>query len=182
MATKVNVKFNSQSAAKSLAEKFNKVKLNRQMNEEIGEFVVERIKLQARRGKPLNDTGSFPDLKDVSVDIRKALSDVNATHPTFSPARSNITFTGQLINALTFSFNRSEGLIELFVAKTRRNKIRRLVQFGRDPQVVFNQTVDRRLRKRGFKMFTPRGVKMNNSVIKRINNIVKRTLRRALRV
>lgn len=174
---KVNVKFNVQAAVARLEKTFEKVKLNKQMNREIGELVTKDIRFQARRGKPLNKNRKFPDLKGSSIRIREELARFNSTHPSFSPPKSNATFTGQLLDAVTFKIVR--GLVSIFVDNTKRKPIKT----GRrtsEEEIFNNKEVDEYLRLLGFKIFTAQGVKNEKRLVKRINTIVKRTLRRAL--
>lgn len=180
------VKFNPQISAENLKRELEKAADSTGLNKEWGNFLTERVRFEARRGKPLNDTRSFPELTDASKSIRAALATQNPTHPAFSPGKSNATFTGQLLDAVAFERKRS-GLFELFVKKSRR---RQLVTDRRERQVVFNETVDRRLRRgvssvqfgtRKFEIFTSEGIKSDKKIPRRLKQILLRFLRRQLR-
>lgn len=162
---------------KNIELTFKKVTENKQMRREIGEFVVGRIQGEARRGRPLNDRGSFPPLKESTKAIREALASDNPTHPTFSVNRSNLTFSGQLIDNIVFELGRT--VIEIFVDNTRRRPIKGRSQAE---NMKTNKEVDAELRKRGFVLYTAKGIDSEPRVGKRINNIVKKFVRRAIKV
>ena len=161
---------------KKIEKTFEKVARNNAMRKDIGDFVTGRIQLQARRGKPLNDTGAFPPLKDSTKAIRESLASKNPTHPTFNVNRSNLTFSGQLIDSIVYELGKT--VITIFVENTRRFPI-----IGQDKESnnKRNKEVDRELRKRGFFLYTAKGIDSEPKVIKRINNIVKKFVRRAIK-
>ena len=193
---------------KKIRETFKKVRESEQMLRDIGEFTSERIKAQARRGKPLNDDKTFPALKKTSVAIRETLAETNSTHPTFKPSRSNLTITGQLIDAIKYYVKKkivfidiedsprtpyrtrgrlsSKGLKSIrksignlkatskFVAKTKTT--------GQDSPPPTNKELDADLRTRGFILYTAFGIESDESVMKRINGIVKSYVRRAIKI
>jgi len=164
----------------SVTKKFEKVRRNKQMLNEIGEAVTTRVRLEARRRKPLNDTRTFPALTEGTKARRKALAKVNKTHPSFKPAKSSTTFTGQLLDAVTFKIRKT--LVELFVAKSKRQAIKGARGKTLEEQIAFNNELAKELASRGFVIFTAKGLKSEPKLAKRINNIVRRTLRRALKV
>lgn len=178
------------------------------MREEIGEFLITRIKGEARRGKPLNGLRWFPPLAPSTKMIREALSGVNETHPAFKYDRSNLTFSGQLIDAVVFEL--TDDHIKIFVDRTRRRPLRG-VSFGRGDFKAIgeavrsaggnqfattaivknvrdqknnktNTEIDKDLRKRGFILFNKAGIESEPRVMLRINNIVKKFVRRAIKV
>lgn len=163
---------------RNIEQTFEKVRSSKQMRNDIGEFVVGRVQLEARRAKPLNDTRSLPDLKDSTKGIRKGLEKLNPTHPTYKANRSNLTFTGQLIDAVTWLIGKP-GVIEIEVEDSLRTPIQTKSGPGDRES---NKDVDADLRKRGFVMYTARGIRSEPKVLKRINNIVKKFIRRAIKV
>lgn len=162
---------------KRINQTFKKVTENKAMKKEIGEFLVGRIQGEARRGKPLNEKRSFPPLKDSTKAIREALASKNPTHPTFSVNRSNLTFSGQLIDNIVFEV--SKRIITIFVDNTRRFPI---VGADEESNRKTNREVDKELRKRGFELYTAKGIDSEPKILKRINNIVKKVVRRAIKV
>lgn len=163
---------------KKYRETFKKVRKNKQMLNEVGKFSVDTIAMQARRGKPLNTTQKFPKLKPVSVGIRGHLSRNNTTHPTFKKQRSNLTFTGQLVDALQFTIDSS--VLRVDVEDSLRWPVLKKdgSPSGKD---MTNREVDADLRSRGFRMFTKKGIDSSNRFRLRINNILKKYVRRAIK-
>lgn len=180
---KTSINFNISRATLQVKTVFDKVRKNQQMLNEVGTVVVKRLQGEARRKKPLNNEGSFPDLKDSTIANRRRLKKRNKTHKTYSDRRSNLTFTGQLIDAITFK--RLKAAVKIFVD----NNARKMYTTGKDGNKAkasrHNRTnirLDATLRKIGFKLFDAKAVEKSKVLRKRINSIVKRTLRRALKV
>jgi hypothetical protein len=91
-----SVKLDSKSvdnAEKSVRESFNKVINNQVLLKELGETIITDIKFQTRKGK-------FKPLSKDWIAERKQIAKATATAQSFSPARSNLTLTGQLIDSL----------------------------------------------------------------------------------
>jgi len=176
---KVKVRFDQAAAVDRVLKVFKKVKQNKQMNKEIGEFVTDRIRFEARREKPLNNSRKFPNLKDSTIENRRRLAKFNATHPSFTPPKSNATITGQLLEAVLYRVFR--GAVEIFVSDKPRTPYR-TGPSSRQKKVITNKEVDEFLRIIGFNIFTAKGINSDPKITKRINTIVKRTLRRALAI
>lgn len=174
------VKFNSQRAANDLFKQFNRVKKTKVMNDEIVDFLVERIKGEARRGRPLNNGRKFKALKSLTIENRRRLANFNKTHPAFAPTKSNLTFSGQLINAVSGSFERDVNIIE--IAETKRTGYKTGPR-SRDKNPPTNKELQQQLLKisKSFAVFTDKGIRSDPKITKRIKNIVLRFLRRSLR-
>ncbi len=178
---KVRIKPETVLAAQiSIGRKFEKLKRNKQMLNEIGEVVTARVRMEARRKKPLNDTRTFPPLKQGTIARRKALSKVNETHKSFKPGKSSATFTGQLLDAVIHKVK--QPIVEIFVDNTRRKDLKGARGKKSEQQIMFNDELAKELEQRGFVIFTAKGIKRHKKLAKRINNVVRRTLRRALKV
>ena len=160
---------------KNIQETFRKTRESRQMNEEIGKFVRTRLRAEIRRRKPLNNTRSFPELKESTKNIRASRSKNTSTHPTFSENRSNITFSGQLVDAINFEVERG-GKVVLRVDSTRRQPT-----FPGE-EIKTNKEVFDDLASRGFVAYTATGIEREPRILQRINSIVKQFLRRAIKV
>lgn len=159
---------------------FKKVKSSKPMLNEIGTFTVSTVALSARRRKPLNSTKSFPALKDSTKSRRKSDAKYNKTHPAFNATRSNLTFSGQLIDALKFIVS-GAGSIIVSVADTIRSP--RVDKSGKPIDAgETNAAVDADLRIRGFFLFTQKGLDQDERYRLRLNNIVKKYVRRAIKV
>lgn len=95
-------KINSASIGKveeSTKKLFEKVISNRKMLNEIAETIIDDVKFQTRKGKSIPNDGSFKPLTQDWKDMRKRISRKTETHASFSPSKSNLTITGQLLNA-----------------------------------------------------------------------------------
>ena len=66
----------------------NKVRSNKQMLNEVGTFVVDRVKKETRKGRPYNKATSLPALKESTKRIRQGLAKINTTHPAFQNKKS----------------------------------------------------------------------------------------------
>ena len=164
---------------KNIEKTFGKVRTSRAMRDDIGQFLVERVKAEARRAKPLNDTRSFPNLKESTKEIRKALAKTNQTHPTYKANRSNLTLTGQLIDAIIYKL-KSGAVISLEIDNNLR---RPYVRKNKKPEPAkTNKQIDKELRERGFELYTAKGIDSEPRILKRINGIVRKYVRRAIKV
>ena len=175
------VKINGlESVQLNIKNKFNKVIKNKQMLNEIGKTSVERMQFQARKAKPLQgkskSPGKFPSgyPKSSTVMARRSIAKFNQTHSTFKATRGNLTITGQLIDALKFKIKGSD--VTFLIKGSRKGYKRKSGKRSKTPknEVVYSHLVDRN---RNFRI-----IGFDDKLLKRINNIVKRTLRRAFSV
>ena len=160
-----------------LKKKFKGAVSDRGMLKEVGEFSVDRIRANARKGKPARQDGSiskFPNLKESTKRIRKSLSKYNDTHATFRFNRSNVTFTGQLLDHVRFKILKDK--IELFIKGSRRlyrernNKV--LKGQERTSEEVYKKLVELNTR---YKFLA-----LDSKGIERTRRIVLRFLRKSL--
>lgn len=174
------VKFNSKTAASNVLKKFNKVKSDERLNKEIGQFVVKRIRAEARRRKPLNNKRRFKDLSQLTIENRKRLEKFNRTDRNYSAEKSNLTFTGQLLDAITYRYLNNFLVIEV---EDNKRKPYRTGPNSREKKVRTNREVQQFLLEisKDFAIFTTKGIKSENKIIKRIRSIVLRFLRRELK-
>lgn len=76
--------------------------------DDIGRRVVLAIQTKTRLGvSPVTDK-KFTPLKESTIERRKFLSRFNKTHEMFSPAKSNLTLTGALVDAIRYEFKTRE--------------------------------------------------------------------------
>lgn len=177
MAT-VNIKFDSAKITQRVRDIFDKVASNKDLQNQIGEFVVERIKAEARREQPVNKGRSFPGLKQATIANRRRLGKLNTTQKTFKAERSNLTLTGQLIDAVTFEGKNKT--IRIFVEATKRIGYKTSKK-SKESNPPDNAKLDSFLRAKGFKLFTAQGVKEFEPIPKRVKALTLRFLRRALK-
>lgn len=178
MAVKVNVKgFTGVEA--SIKKTFKAVSENKQMLDEIGKIAVERMKGEARRQTPLQGKkkGSFPAgyPAEATKLYREYIARFNQTHPVYGRGRKNLTITGQLIESLTYKVK--DGVIRFFVeGKRRPYRGKNGIIKG---QELSNSKIYQHLIDENVKF---RFIGIDPKLTKRITNIVKRTMRRALSI
>ncbi len=92
----------------------------------IARTTVKRIKRVTRAGVSPVTGKRFKRLKASTIKTRTRLAKLNKTHKSFGESKSNLTFTGQLVNALVFAkFIRSSFTeLNFFVNPTTRKKLR----------------------------------------------------------
>lgn len=169
-----------QAVEANIKATFDKVIKSKAMKNEIGEFMVQRIQAEARRTKPLNEDRSFPQLTENTVNRRKRLATVNNTQATFKPSRSNLTFTGQLIDAIFYRINSSNEVV-IDVRSSRRDPIQGIRGSALESPPT-NKALQEELIGRGFLLYSAEGIKSEPRIMSRINNIVKKFVRRAIKV
>lgn len=82
---------------------FEKVIANKEMLGEVGQTIVDDVRFQTRRGKSIpNDLAPLKPLSKKWKEKRKELAQSNETSDVFSPARSNLSLTGQLLNSFNY--------------------------------------------------------------------------------
>lgn len=74
---------------------------------ELGDVVIKDIKRIARTGKNPITGGKFIPLSKGWIKRRGQLAETNQTDPTYKQNRSNITFTGQLLNSMGKRINKN---------------------------------------------------------------------------
>lgn len=172
MTVKTKVKIDLSKINAKVADVTNKLE-NKQLLESVARIAIDDIKGNAREGKPFIDgkESTFPGLETKTEDRRRRLSTVNTTDRAYSPARSNLTFTGQLLNSLKFSIS---GLrIKIFPSGTREPyKYLR----GGQSKSVSNKIVAQGLAEKGFKFLG-----IGEPTERKIRAEIVRTLRRLLR-
>lgn len=151
---------------------------NSQLKQEIGDFAVERVKYQARIGKPYNANNTFPELKDSTIKNRKYLARNNPTHETFDPEFSNLTITGDFLDSLTAI---DEGDCVLRLTFTGMHKPYLGAKGQRISKTIMNETLAGYLSEKGFNVFD-KALETQSQFIKRIKTICNAYIRRGLKV
>jgi hypothetical protein len=151
---------------------------NPALKQEVGTFAVERVKYQARAGKPFNATDKFPELKDSTVKNRKYLGKYNTTHDVFDPEFSNLTITGELLDSLA---SLDEGDTLLRIAFTGMHKPYVGAKGQRISKPIMNETLGKYLSEKGFNVFD-KTLADKQQFVNRIKNICLGYIRRGLRV
>lgn len=177
---KAKVKLDRARLEASFNKKINRVLSDSALLDEVGDFVVERVRFEARRQRPLNSSRSFPDLKDSSIRIRDRLSDFNATTRTYNKNRSNVSFTGQLLDSLTYNVVSSRRVIVIFFKGLRFPYFGPKGLIKLDSKSKSNEGVAQQLFERGFVVFDNKGLG-DETFRRRIKNIIRKYIRKNLR-
>ena len=170
------VKFNEKAVETTIMVRLDKVLSATEVQNEIGETLLTRYRGFGKSGKPLNETRSFPELTKGTKQRRKRLSTVNQTDPAFRANKSAINFTGQLWAGLKFDIKDKGRKISLFFDGSRK-PYQGLRGQPLEQDINNNKDLAKDLTGRGF---VPLG-KLDDDGKKRVTNIIKKFLRRALR-
>lgn len=163
---------------KRIRDDANEILSGSALKQEVGEFAVERIKYQARIGKPLNSDGTFPLLRDATIMNRIRLAKYNKVHPTYEDGFSNLTLTGELLESLNWTDSGETSLTLKFVGNHSPYKSAKGV-IERDD--LPNATLVEYLAAKGFVVFD-KSLQSNRQFISRIKTICLRYIRRGLRI
>lgn len=122
MAKKTSVKITGvKEIGKAVTKTIKMIESDSALFKNMGSYTVTNIVGAARTGqspdkKPLADIGKSWDER------RKRLATVNQTHPSYKPGtkRSRLTFTGQLLDSFSFTFNAKGLSLSFFFKGTRK--------------------------------------------------------------
>lgn len=153
---------------------FNEVLKDKANADEIGNAISEEHKRMIRTGKSPADGNSFKKLAKSTVKRRDWLAKYNATHEKYSKGKSNLTFTGQLVEAITFKFD-GRNKYDIYVDGTRREPYRGK-SGSYSSNIPNNQEVAKHQRQQGRPML---GITEKMRGI--VNRLMIRNLRRLLR-
>lgn len=94
---------------KSVRTTFRKVISNNKMLGEIGDIIVTDVVEQTRNNEKSipNKMKDLPLLRESWIKRRDILSNYNQTNEAYDSGRSNLTFTGQLLDSLTWAITRA---------------------------------------------------------------------------
>ena len=98
----MSIEFDKNKLLEQIGNALQKIDLER-----AARFVVNNIKDNTRKGKSVVTDSAFKALSPYTIEKRKKLGQTNRTHPKFKPNFSNLTLTGQLLNALTFQVSQT---------------------------------------------------------------------------
>lgn len=164
---------------KGLVKDIEEILSSREMLKEVGEFTVERLRYQARIGRPANFARSTKPLEESTIRNRKYLAKHNPTHETFEPTRSNLTITGQFLDSLKYAV-RGTGLLEIFFDGNHRGYLSGTGKRGKSipnaKLAEYLKDIDKR-----FAVFDS-SLDDNETFKTRVKTIVRRFIRRGLAV
>lgn len=184
MKNRIEIKYPRGKIAAVLNKKLSSALNSSELTDIVGKPIVERIKFEAKRGSPLNDEGSFKDLSRLTVENRQRLEKFNKTTTVYKPDRSNLSFTGQLLDAVSYKkiIGKASAVVLIYFGGSRqmyntgpRSKAK-ATKYNRT-----NEALARTLAEIGFKVFTKSGVENKTALIKQITNKIRSYLRKKLR-
>lgn len=91
--------------AADVESRFAKVIASREMKEKISDLVIGDIQKQTRAGKSITDNSSLPPLSSAWKKRRAVIAQSIKTGEGFSPNKSNLTLSGQLLESLKARFS-----------------------------------------------------------------------------
>lgn len=106
-------------AEETVRQAFKKVINNKEMLNEIGTTLVKDIQFQTKRGVSIPNESRISPLSASWIERRDSLSSVNSTSEVYGKRRSNLSFTGQLLNSVKH-FILGPGKIEIKATGNRQ--------------------------------------------------------------
>jgi hypothetical protein len=148
----------------NIERKLKKVTTSKKLLNQIGEFLVEDVKATTRKGRVVDDEKfkGNSKLKPSTKKWRKKYETVNSTGEAYSTNKSNLTFTGELINSIVYKI--SGGKLTVFARGThsqytglkggkigKRVKNSDIIKFqSENERTIMSLTKNRAARIRGF--------------------------------
>lgn len=124
MAKTVEIKIlGGQKYKASVAAVFRKA-INKSTLDEIGGQVVELNRKSIRQGKNPNSGESFPALSPEWIKRRNRIAPRNELAEFYRPRKSNLTFSGQLLDALHYKSDTSDRSVTVKFLDSRRKPYR----------------------------------------------------------
>ena len=161
------------SGLDGITEKFKTFVKNAIKDEETlittGKLIVDQIK---KRTRGRQDTYKEPKLKKSTIERRKALIKQGNSSEFSEPAQSNLTLSGQLLNALRFEINASKSLVTISLSDKRTPY---KGAKGQDLENKTNSEVKRDLEARGFRFLF-----ISDKLKSRLQDELKAQIRRQL--
>lgn len=122
MSVKVKVSERSlKNSEKGFREAVERTIKTTNLLQDIGETIVKDIQFQTRAGKSIPLRSKFDALSKSWVKMRERIVKTNPKHPAFSKARSNLTITGELLNAIFFRPNKNKGEVIVDVSNSKHS-------------------------------------------------------------
>jgi hypothetical protein len=152
---------------------FKKVIANKQMLDEVGQTIVTDVVEQTRNERSIPLGKELRLLKEGWITRKARITSVNQPDPNYEEGKSNLTFTGQLLNSFTWAIE-SVGVIKLFF-KDNHKPYNILGERKKQPAPLANEDLAKYIAESGRPF-----VGVRPTIKRRINRIVKTYLKRAL--
>jgi len=158
---------------------FEKSISNRSFLTFLANFTKERIFNTVKQGYSMAG-GEKHKLKPLSTgykNYRKKFQEIHPVGTFFSPNRSNLTLTGQMLEALTFKVSQAKGIFEVFVKDSPRDPTPPIsLRAIKEPPRMSNAEVAKEVADKGRPFLG-----LDSASMKRIRNEVLKDLRLQLR-
>lgn len=156
-------------------EEIEKNFTSKELLEPVSKIVITDIQRETRSKKGFDESGKRKNLPSpLSTEwsrYKDKLAGINKTHPTYGKGRSNLTFTGQLLNSLKAFFERNT----ITIKPTGTHRGYKQIRGGRSKDVE-NEKIAEGLESLGYKFL---GV--DDKTEKKIKTEITRFIRRLLR-
>lgn len=147
---------------------------DKRLLEPVADIAIKDIQRNTKATRGFNKSGDrdkLPGISEEWIERRKKLSGTNATTGVYSPRRSNLSFTGQLLDSLKAKFRGRKITIEPTGTRTPYKNLK-----GGQSSPVENKIVAKGLQDMGFIFL---GV--DEKTTKKIKTEITRFIRRLLR-
>jgi hypothetical protein len=178
---KINKKILESTIAKKIAEVKGALQ-GRKLLDDVGEQIIKDIKRNTRTGKGFstsqlngiknNKRESLPSLEKSTIKARKYYAKFNPTTQVYKSGRSNLSFSGQLIDSIAYDVKK--GRVVVSASGKKRRAYRTLK--GKVKNTPSNDEIIGYLEKKGFYFLG-----IDDKTIDKIKTIAKRQIRRLLR-
>lgn len=119
----VKVKINEKSlrdAEKGVRESIERVIQKTDLLDDVGRLVADDIKFQSKAGRSIPLGKRFEELSKSWIALRQRIASSNKTADVYSPKRSNLSLTGQLLNAIFFKSTPRKGQVTVDIENSER--------------------------------------------------------------
>lgn len=171
MSNEVKIKEGSMVKLTKDMENLLKVLLvDKRLLNESGEYIVKNIKGETRKGG--GDLTSLKSLETKTQKRREQIAKNNPTHELYKKNKSNLTLTGQTLDAITFTTSDTKPLISIVAEGDHSGYLQKN---GKRTKPVPFKTILKAQAENGRNIF-----KVSDRMKKTISSIIKSNLRRLL--
>jgi len=137
--------------------------------------VVEDLKKDIRNGINPKTGKSYRALKPSTIANRRRYAKKNPTHPQYSPARSNLTFTGRLIESIKGKFNKTKRGIEIEIEPTGIHAGYNLIRGGKTKAKKNKEIAEALAKQKRYVVQLSK--KRTELIVKKITQLLKKRFR-----
>lgn len=144
MAFKIKVNQASLDAVERIViDRLKQISEDKNLLNESANVLIQDIKFETRKGNSIPSQTKLKSLAKDTIKERKKLSETNTTQQTFSAKRSNLTLTGQLLDALTAIINKNTVAIRATGQRTGYKRRKRDGSIVQDNPRITNEELAR---------------------------------------